>query len=660
MAHGTQQELSRGLSRAGSTAKGGATRLSSMAVKGAKNTAKTAIKTAKNIAKNGVKGGLKATLGASKLIAFLSTPLGWAVLGVLGLLLVIVCVDAHNPSASRNYKEDSIRFSNYNPASLTPSEASSTTDAESHFLDSEVTDYEGDAYIGQSVKQYKEYFEDTFNHVFDDLCKKEVETVISTYGYDYNKTMESYNKCKDPFMDINYAEIICVMSQNPRFSLYNGSLTEIMEWLEDDEHLKYLYYMTVLEKMGNTILWQSEETYGDNFPYDKNATAGTILEETVIPFTTKNKGYSSLSSWFNDKFKSSSKAELMAYAKEVGNEDFEEINGFKTNGRTVITPSTTEKSSWTFITTLKSSTTKTTTVIDKWVYDTYKHKEMPVYKDIEEHEYVVETKLVSTYKYGEIEIFPYSLSDLYKCFEAEHDALNVDHKGITNITLLDEQEVFLRNYGDEEFLGTNTERSPLFSAYTALLNNNLSEANLELQALMSELDLSNFQKNVYEIARSMEGVTYGASFAGFSPFVCCNYVWYVMHLCGIDICPTNMPIDGANAIGLKPSTDIRYRCTLQVYYFKHYQPQAIISTTYNEGMLEVGDIIYTQYDVDYSKGASYNIPKSEWSDHVYIYLGNGYIAEQVGGSYNCVKYRKNQNSYKPATFIVVRPTLIQN
>ncbi len=693
MAHETQQELSnnlnRGANKAGNVAKQGVSRLSKMTVKGAKALAKGA----KDMAKNGV----KATLKASKIVALFSSPLGWILLAVIALLIIFIAVDAHDPATTRNYNEDYVRHSR-----SVPEKVIINYEAEHEgefFLDSELTEYFGDGYIGRTCKQYMEYFDEMFRYVFEELCRMEVERVIDERGYDYDDTMASYEECEDPFLNLNYAEIICVMSQNPDFSLYEGSLTEIMEYLgeSNQEQLKYLYYMTVLEKLGTrTENWSETKTYSEEeYPYSSKV-VGSVVNDEKIFVNLKGTGASSFSSWFNSKFASASQAELKEYIAKEGSGEFREEHGFVTNGRTVITPLTTDKPSWTFVTTLTDVTTKEEEEVGDLVLtrtefnEQYKNasdrrknglsdnqyeyepstgrvKDKKTGKYVENTEvnvktyYTCETHLIRTYLYGEIALYPYALSDLYKCFNIEFDDYNIDHPAIQNITLLDEQEYFLRNYieeGEEGFLGSNTERTPLYSAFDMLMQNNISEYNIELLALMSELDLTDFQGNVWELSSALEGIPYGAKYGGFNQFVCCTYAWYLMHNCGVDICPKNMPAEEAQKMGLNPNTDIRNSCTLQCHYFDTYQPQAVLGSTYNEGLLEAGDLIYIQYDKN--ARCSYNVPQSEVTDHVYVYLGNGIISEQAGGSLNKVTTRKIDQKYIDSTYKVVRPSLIDN
>lgn len=660
MSHGTSNDISQGLGNTGRVATKGTARASSRMFNSLKNSAKKTVNLIKKSAKKSAEMGAKATaktLG-TVLKSLFATPVGWIILAVLLLLLIILCVGAHDPSTVHNYNH-AVLYYTYKPSS-TDKETSETTEVEygsevvktknSDFLNDDLVEYDGESHIGQPCLQYKEYFDEVFRKVFDEYCRLEVETVIKERNLDYEKTIESYEENKDAFLDLNYAELYTVMSQNPDFSLYNGSLEAIQEWLADENHFKYLYYMVLNERMESTVFWEKEIIYSeDDYPYESTV-IGTMVEEEKINVPRILTGSKPLVSWLGKAFSSASKKELKEYAEEVKNEEFEEIQGLYTNGRTVVVPNNNDKPCWTFTSTLLSKETveeETDTILEDGTKET---KEVTYY--------TVKEKLTSTYNYGECLLKPYCLNDLYQCFNITPNDQSVDHPLVDNITLLDDQETYLRNYiGSDEYLLGKRERSDVNSAYEILINSIISDEMLSQYGV----DFTNsdaFVQSLWAVAKSYEGVTYNSNFAGFSHFVCCNYVWTVFNQLGIDICPKKLPQEAINTLGSKANCDIRNHCTLMVYYYKHYQPQAIVSTEYSEGILKAGDFVYTQVSLSGYYPYS-NLPHSEYSDHVYIYLGDGYMAENCGGSYNRVVIRKVQKNYKPATFIVVRPSLLR-
>lgn len=709
----------------GSEAQGGASRGSRLLARASRaltNASKKAVRTANKVAKKITGKSLK------QLWMLLPLPAKIAIIAVILVFCMTVLVYNYNADgitnyedAHKGYEQTGSSIVQQEPVQIEQDDDADTTDDtdnsevlypdfnHSDFYDTgEETvsgkdtselEYEGEdvltSEIGLLCNDYIAFYQDLFDYVFNILCQNEIDKMIVEQNYNVDATRDSYKDQESPFKDyINYAELICVMSQNPLLSYEDATMAEIQEFLNESEtnlRLQNLFSVYAEEKIGYKEIYSSVDSVSE--PTDStsfSSRVGEVVEDTSFFNTYASSSQFSL---ILNAFTSDNKFNLLTfrqYCKDHEDEVYEDKGqGFVTNGRTVI-QKTNEKPKFRIRKVITSQRVEEETsheyktVTNEEFYDNYASSygyEASTGRLIDTHRggYVTESSnsyvLVTTYKteviweylYADVQILPYCLYDLFQCFEVDADEYNVSHPTVTNFNVLEEQEVALRWRASDIDFGKE-ERTTAYTPYEALINGITSDEVSAIQkSLKTQLILcDDWQTNIINSCTSLNGIKYGISAKGYHSFVCCTYVYEAFAQIGMYICPTVLPKEDTDKLGsYSVNRNLFYSCTLMAYYFRNYQPQACIySSSVNDW--EVGDIVFMQYainksDMKYNASAiskTNNNGNGEYSDHVYIYVGDGLIAEQTGGSINRSLTRKLTEDYRRHTWFVVRPSLL--
>ena len=697
-------------------ARGGANTLRSLnnAFKNtAKRTAKTSLKmfkkASKEIGKRVAKDGAKA---GGKLASKLAFIFPWKAVLIIVLIMlgviIFTSVYSKQPDAVTEYENYKSYEGKKNPQPKEPDEAVEPQKG-NYPVDENIENFMGD---NESVSGYEEgseeityqgedettrdigdicldyiaYYNELFDYVYNVLCYNEILKLIQEMDYNADATISSYNAQKSPFKDnLNFAELLCVMSQNEALSLGNATVNSIHEYLTADEfnqRLKNLFTIVANEKIGSTVLYSNTVTKKEKTTDTKLSRNQTGEKLSEISFENIKIPQSTISLVLSGKMDYS---EFIEYAETHKDEVYEEVaKGYEANGRTIVVH-TDEKPVFRITEVVSNQRLEKGDeylhVTPEEFYRDYEPTRNYILEDdgrvrdidtgIYEYTESVENTIITDitreivweYTYAEVSILPYSLHELYQCFEIDVDEFNVSHPSATNLETLTEQENGLREIASDIDFGSK-ERTPYETDYSMLIKGLSSEEATDLtSSLRTQLRLSGeWQTDIIESCKSLTNVTYGSSYNGIGAnywsFVCCSYVYEAYKKIGMDICPAKLPEEADNMVWGKGKA-LYYTCTLMAYYFRHYQPQAVYYTS-SMNDWEVGDIVFMQYKID-PKNTPYNpqyiskTGKTEYSDHVYIYIGNDNIAEQ---SQKKSKIRKLTSDYANATWFIVRPSML--
>lgn len=604
--------------------------------------------------------------------------------------------------------EDEVNEENIDLGSNETSTETSQKYTHENFSDGEETlsgkskeelNYTGDDELTSEIalicNDYIAFFKDIFQYVYDNLAINEIQRVVNERHYDSEETLANYEASEEEFMDyINYAEIISVMSQNETLSYENGTMESMREFLKKEEtntKLQNLFSMYAKEEMKTRTLFSKTYTKTEvsSSPTFTRSLNQELLNVTYENVSTTSEGFISALTGLNDSEEITDSNAFLDYCNaHKGENEFKEYGkNYLSNGRTVI--QTCDDKPYIQLKTVVSKQyvteirEKNYVYVDEGEYDDYRDKydrlsdgrlvskngggfliegtDNVYYKITTEYT----TTLTEGYLYASFQLIPYCLNGLYDCFEVNKDDYNVSHHTVSNIETLNEQEKFLRLRASDIDFGKETrteERTP----YEALISGLTTiEADEIARSLTTQLHLTDdWQTNIYLSCDSLSNRTYGNSYTScdssigkYSSFVCCSYVYEAFKKIGIEICPARLYSEDISSIGGASSKCLYYSCTLMSYYFRKYQPQACISN-FDISSLQVGDIVFMQYDLSSSSKVYGKIPLSEYSDHVYIYLGNGLIGEEAGGTIGRSLIRKIQASYIQKSWFVVRPSLL--
>lgn len=111
--------------------------------------------------------------------------------------------------------------------------------------DEEPGEYDPNYVLEESlVKSNIPIFEKAFEQAYE-LAEKELLLIIEEREYDYELTMESFKEQGYPFENINYAELISVVSQKPEYNIENMKYSKFKKLFRNKNKIKYLYKMKV-------------------------------------------------------------------------------------------------------------------------------------------------------------------------------------------------------------------------------------------------------------------------------------------------------------------------------------------------------------------------------------------------------------------------------
>ena len=152
--------------------------------------------------------------------------------------------------------------------------------------DEEPGEYNPDYVLEESIVKFNiPIFEKAFDKAYK-LAKKDLKKIIKERDYDYKLTMKSFEEQGYPFEDINYAELISVISQKPDYNIENLKLKKFKKLFQDQEKLKYLYKMKVEDAYATISFFEKdgvEYEIGENEspPEDDSGNPFPILTKEV-------------------------------------------------------------------------------------------------------------------------------------------------------------------------------------------------------------------------------------------------------------------------------------------------------------------------------------------------------------------------------------------
>lgn len=674
------------------------------------NLSKKAVKTANKVAKKFAKKSLW------QLFLLIPFPIKIAIAFLIVLAFIILCIQNENPDAVTIYEDATANSTSiseehyYNPPVL-PKEIPVQRPNEGNYLHSDFLDedgtlseateeeltYEGEDALTDEVSRilydYIRFFKDLFTYVYETLAKNEVERMMIERNYNPEATYSSYYDENSSYMDyINYAELISIMSQNPEMSWENATMESIKQYLTSEEtntKLQNLFSIYAEEKIGANTLFSRTKTSKESIDSESfESHVGEVTDEYIFFNISPNTNEFKL--MLNNK--EFDYSDYVKYCTEHQDEVLEDdtLHGYVTNGRTIIKISEQKPS-------FKIQTTITKQYVKKEEHEYKILKSTPAieakkkamlnphgfsdddYETITETKYYLITEstqeVLWEYRYAEMKILPYCLSDLFQVFGISADEYNITHPTVENIDVLNEQEKFIRQRASDIDFG-KSERTDFYTPYESILKGVVSSDALMIQqSLLTQMSLSSeWQKNLMEVCKSRIGIKYGTAYNGYKQYVCCSFVHDVFKKIGITICPDMLSEDdierlksgdAKSGVSGKLGSNLYYSCTLMAYYYRHYQEQACLYTN-DVSKWQVGDIVFISqgieagdkiYNSTYVSKSS-NQGYGDYSSHVFIYLGDGIMVEQVGGIYGRVTTRKLQQSYLDTTWFVLRPSLL--
>lgn len=166
--------------------------------------------------------------------------------------------------------------------------------------DEEPGEYDSNYILDESlVKTNIPIFEKAFEKSYE-LAQKEIVLIISEREYDYELTMESFEEQGYPFEDINYAELISIISQKPEFNIENMKFRKLKKLFNDEKKIKYLYKMKVEDAYATVTYYEidgKEIRLGENEsppndeegnPYDTHSKEVKYGKVTLKHYDLKN------------------------------------------------------------------------------------------------------------------------------------------------------------------------------------------------------------------------------------------------------------------------------------------------------------------------------------------------------------------------------------
>lgn len=108
-----------------------------------------------------------------------------------------------------------------------------------------------DATFEDVAYYYKDNIKDALNKAFDETCYNEVLQIVEEQDYDLDATMETYKENTFPYVldgencNVNYLEILTVMSMAEKNNILNFDHDSFMKLFEDPEFLRCLYDLSV-------------------------------------------------------------------------------------------------------------------------------------------------------------------------------------------------------------------------------------------------------------------------------------------------------------------------------------------------------------------------------------------------------------------------------
>ena len=492
--------------------------------------------------------------------------------------------------------------------------------------------YTGDSLVGKGSYVYQQAFQTTFDYIYTSLVRKTVVDIIEQRGYDRNKTLDSLNRAARPESNINYAEIIAVMSQGD-FTLNNGSIGNLFDILKNENYIDKLYSITVQESPSVSSFYIGEETkeqYLVSLKLKDTTEVGTVVETKSFPLSE----IANITHGLNI-YDSTQVYTIYEYIRDKDIGSMEQTiaaaeNGISSSiikeGRSIIFP-------YKCIPKVEFTTycsANEIEITEKKINAGFNTITIQDQKQI--ITYTTEAKITTIY--GNITINPYTLTDLYAMFNVDPYSESVDFPTVKNYELLDSVEMGIRTFAPDINFGSSN-RTPFNNSYSSY--GLTDEELLKLLASLENSDLTVLQQSVFDLCVSCEGTPYSQPRRMSGPgkgFDCSSYTSWVYAQLGIYF--SNGTYWGQDNVGHAP---------VAANICKYLEEK---NCQISSADLQVGDLVFWNY-------SNKNVDRYKRIDHVAIYVGNGMIYE-ASGSAGKVRTREIYGSDKIVSYC--RPSLL--
>lgn len=627
------------------------------------NTGRNVINTSVNTTSSGIKV-VKSIKGASttaKTAPILTSKWFWIALLVIIVLIILISAIGHIPSASLTYTDNQLEikkqeksryavdfFKTQNIDGYVSSVKNLTNSADEileYYIQSDsfnpeklanytayvlslskalndVT-YTGSSLIGEGAYVFTNTLQKTFYYVYEILIRQDVNMLINEYRYEPDRTIESFKNEAHPLKNINFAEIIAVMSQGA-FTLDKGSLEELFDILKNEHNIEKLYSLTIVERPVTTaVLLDSKTTTTYLYSLDMRdetevgeTTYSVILPINQLTTDVDVNDVTILKDLYQEAIDSGRETK-----KDEVNEIEDELSlSIIKDGRHIIFPCGK-------IPTIEFKTYCSANDI-KITKHTYETNGFTVEYETLEQTVTYSTEAYVTYIYGDITINPYTLSDLYEMFDVDPYDYNVDFPTKKNIDILDSTELGIRTFVPDVSFGID-KRTPFNNSYSSygLTNEEL----LKLLASYESGDISTLQKSIIDLCASCDGTPYSQPQRMNGPgsgFDCSSFTSWVYAQLGVFFSSSTYWQEGNKGHAPVAANICKYLenngCEIS--------PSELV----------VGDLVFWNY-------SNKNHDRYKTIDHVAIYVGNGMIYE-ASGSAGKVRTREIYGSDKIVSY----------
>lgn len=627
------------------------------------NTGKNTINTSVNTAYTSIKTikKFKGAADTAKAAPILMSKWFWIILLILIILIILISAIAHIPSASLTYTDNQLEATTQKKSRDTfhffkmqniddyVSSLKNITDSTDVIVEYYIQgdsfnpeklanytayvlelskslsniNYSGEKLIGESAYVFTNALQKTFYYVYETLIRNDVNMLINEYKYEPERTIESFKDEAHPYKNINFAEMIAVMSLGD-FTLDKGSLEELFDILKNENNIEKLYSLTVVERPVTTsVLLENETT--TTYLYSMDMRDETEVGETtysvILPINQLAEDVDvNDMTILKDLYQEAVDSGRESKEDEVDEKEDELSPSIIKDGRYIIFPCG-EIPKIEF----KRHCTANDVKVTKHTYETNGYT---VEYETLEQTITYSTEAHVTYIYGDITINPYTLSDLFDMFDVDPYAYSVNFPAIKNIDVIDSTELGLRTFVSDINFGKEG-RTPFNNSYSSygLTNEEL----LKLLASYESGDISTLQKSVIDLCTSCDGTPYSQPQRMNGPgsgFDCSSFTSWVYAQLGIYFSSGTYWQEGNKGHAPVAANICKYLenngCEIS--------PSELV----------VGDLVFWNY-------SNKNHDRYKTIDHVAIYVGNGMIYE-ASGSAGKVRTREIYGSDKIVSY----------
>lgn len=119
-------------------------------------------------------------------------------------------------------------------------------------------EYDSDYVLEESlIKSNIPIFERAFERAYE-IAQKELILIINEREYDFELTMASFEEQGYPFNDINYAELISIISQKPEYNIEHMKFKKFKRLFSNEQKIKYLYKMNVEDAYATVTYYEKD------------------------------------------------------------------------------------------------------------------------------------------------------------------------------------------------------------------------------------------------------------------------------------------------------------------------------------------------------------------------------------------------------------------